>query len=233
MVGFGAVLAKSRRPVWENAYLDYEGLKAILYRLEEAIVANAARLSFQSQDLTPDSPDVIDEDVRRFSTRFMSKLHSEIEKVTLFCLSRLGDLAHSLGALRFNNDMLYECPGEDDDDGDDDVESAKKIGARVEGAETEKNGGKLHDELNSNDPGERDSLLTATDRRSYSDMPPSRRRANANLFHREILTALIGPRSNEVGEKFGVYAELGVELLHLLKFSCVNAVGVRKIIVRC
>ena len=230
MVGFGAVLDKSRRPGWGNAYLDYEGLKAILYRLEEAIVANAARLSFQSQDLTPDSPDVIDEDVRRSSTEFMSKLHSEIEKVTLFFLSRLGDLAHSLGALRFNEDTLYECPDEDDDD---DVESAKKVGTRVEGADTEKNEGKLHGGLNSNDPGERDTLLTATDRRSYSGMPPSRMRANANLFRRESLNTLIGLRSNDVDEKFSVYAELGVELLHLLKFSCLNAVGVRKIIVRC
>ena len=230
MVGFGAVLDKSRRPGWENAYLDYEGLKAILYRLEEAIVANAARLSFQSQDLTPDSPDVIDEDVRRSSTEFMSKLHSEIEKVTLFCLSRLGDLAHSLGALRFSDDTLYECPDADDDD---DVESAKKVGTRVEGADTEKNRGKLHGGLNSNGPGERDSLLTATDRRSYSDMPPSRMRANKNLFHRESLTTLIGLRSYDVDEKFSVYAELGVELLHLLKFSCLNAVGVRKIRVRC
>jgi hypothetical protein len=125
---------------------------------------------------------------------------------------------------------LYECPGEDDDD---DVESAKKVGTRVEGADTEKNEGKLHGGLNSNDPGERDSLITATDRRSYSGMPPSRMRANANLFRRESLNTLIGLRSNDVDEKFSVYAELGVELLHLLKFSCLNAVGVRKIIVRC
>jgi hypothetical protein len=223
MVGFGAVLNKSHRPIWETAYLDYEGLKAILYRLEEAIVANAARLSFQSQELTPDFPDVIDEDVRRFSTEFMSKLHSEIEKVTLFFLSRLGDLAHSLGALRFDKDTLYECPGEDGDD-DDDVESAKKIGT---------NGGKLYGGLNSNDPSERDFLFAAKDRRCYNDMPPSRRRANANLFHGECLNTLIGQRSNEVDDKFSVYAKLGVELLHLLKFSCLNAVGVRMIIVRC
>ena len=74
---------------------------------------------------------------------------------------------------------------------------------------------------------------SATDRRSYSGMPPSRMRANANLFRRESLNTLIGLRSNDVDEKFSVYAELGVELLHLLKFSCLNAVGVRKIIVRC
>jgi hypothetical protein len=227
MVGFGAVLDKSRRPAWGNAYLDYEGLKTILYRLEEVVVENAARLSFQSQHLTPDFPgEITDEDVRRYSNEFMSKLHSEIEKVTLFCLSRFGDLAHSLGALRFDKDTLYEYPDEDDDD--DDVESAKKIGALIVEAENETKGGELRGGLVFNNPGERDALLpAAARRRSYSDMPPSRRRANANLFHNENLSTC-----NDFGDKFSVYAELGVELLHLLKFSCLNAVGVR-FIVRC
>ena len=256
MVGFGAVLDKSRRPVWRTAYLDYEGLKSILYKLEMAVVGNSARLSFQAQDLTPDFPDVIDEDVRRYSTEFMSMLHSEIEKVTLFCLSRLGDLAHSLGALRFDADTLHEYPDEDHDD--DDEEYAKKTGAVAEGAEenmkrtmhyrglnpndpgerdslltvaerAEENKKRTtnHLGLNPNDPGERDSLLTAADSRSYNGMSPSRRMANAILFHRENLATLIGSRSNGVDDKFGVYAEIGVELLHLLKFSCMNAVGVR------
>ena len=228
MVGFGAVLDKSRRPKWENAYLDYEGLKAILYRLEEVVIENAAHLSFQSQHLTPDFPgEITDEDVRRYSNEFMSKLHSEIEKVTLFCLSRLGDLAHSLGALRFDKDTVYEYPDEHNDD-DDDVESAKKIGAHIVGAEDETKGGKLRGGLVCNDPGERDALLPAPDKRSYSDVPPSLTRANANLFNSENLSS----SSNDFCDKFSVYAELGVELLHLLKFSCLNAVGVR-FIVRC
>ncbi|KAL3808087.1 hypothetical protein ACHAXA_006849 [Cyclostephanos tholiformis] len=221
MVGFGDVLGKSRRPVWETAYLDYEGLKAILYQLELAVVENAARLSFQSQDLALDFPDVIDENVRHHSTEFMSKLHSEIEKVTLFCLSRLGDLAHSLGALRFDTDTMCRYP--DKNHADNDVESAK-------GSETDTKGVKNHRGLNSNDPSERDSLLTAADWRSYNGMPPSCSRAKANLFHSENLSTLIGSRSNGVDDKFGVYAEIGVELLHLLKFSCMNAVGIRKIV---
>ncbi|KAL3772801.1 hypothetical protein ACHAW5_009333 [Stephanodiscus triporus] len=221
MVGFGAVLDKSRRPAWGNAYLDYEGLKTILYRLEEVVVENAARLSYQSQHLTPDFPgEITDEDVRRYSNEFMSKLHCEIEKVTLFCLSRFGDLAHSLGALRFDKDTLYEYPYEDDDD--DDMESAKKIGALIVEAENETKGGGLRGGLVCDNSGERDALLpAAVRRRSYNDMPPSRRRANANLFHSENLSTC-----NDFGDKFSVYAELGVELLHLLKFSCLNAVGV-------
>ena len=229
MVGFGAVLDKSRRPVWRTAYLDYEGLKSILYKLEMAVVGNSARLSFQAQDLTPDFPDVIDEDVRRYSTEFMSMLHSEIEKVTLFCLSRLGDLAHSLGALRFDADTLHEYPDEDHDD--DDEEYAKKTGAVAEGAEENMKRTMHYRGLNPNDPGERDSLLTAADSRSYNGMSPSRRMANAILFHRENLATLIGSRSNGVDDKFGVYAEIGVELLHLLKFSCMNAVGVRNYLI--
>jgi hypothetical protein len=258
MVGFGAVLERSRRPVWGTAYLDYEGLKSILYKLEVAVVENSARLSFQPQDLTPDFPDVIDEDVRRYSTEFMSKLHSEIEKVTLFCLSRLGDLAHSLGALRFDTDT-HAYPDEDHDV--DDVECAKKTGAVAEGAEENTKRTTNHRGINLNDPGERDSLLTVADgaeeimkrttnhggfnpndpgerhplltttgSRSYIGMSPSPMMV-ANLFHREDLDTLIGSRSNDVDDKFGVYANIGVELLHLLKFSCMNAVGVRSYLI--
>ena len=108
MVGYGAVLDRSRRPVWSTAYLDYEGLKSILNHLDDAVLDNSERLSHHHRnarrynDTTTDVVVTIDDNVRLHSRAFANKLHVEIEKVTLFCLSRLGDLAHSLGALRFD-----------------------------------------------------------------------------------------------------------------------------------
>lgn len=242
MVGFGAVLDRSRRQLWGNAYLDYEGLKAILNRLNDAVVDNSARLSVQVLTKTSETTPaiIIDEDVRRYSSEFMSKLHSEIEKVTLFCLSRLGDLAHSLGALRFDDDQdtLFENPKGD-------VENA----AVLDRAENGSSRDQRHDVFQSNgmdtheeeewrcELGERDSLLpvdngrryNADNGQRYNDRPSSLWRSNVNhLFHSEILS--IRERSNDSNDKFGVYAKIGVELLHLLKFATLNAVGIRKIV---
>jgi hypothetical protein len=53
------------------------------------------------------------------------------------------------------------------------------------------------------------------------------------LFSREKLVSLVGHQINPECDKekdiHEVYSELGVELLHLLKFNCLNSVGIRKI----
>ena len=83
--------------------------------------------------------------------------------------------------------------------------------------------------------GERGSLLPASDRRTYSDLRSSRRSSiiSNDLFSRDKLVSLVGHQINSECDKekdtHEVYSELGVELLHLLKFNCLNSVAIRKI----
>lgn len=62
---------------------------------------------------------------------------------------------------------------------------------------------------------------------------PSRKsisRTSANrLFSRRALTDLIGREPKDAHDRINVYSELGVELLHILKYTCINAAGIRKI----
>jgi hypothetical protein len=232
MVGFGAVLDRSQRQAWSTAYLDYEGLKSILKHLNNAVLDNSERLTNHpppngrsyTNDHTTDDVVIIDDNVRQYSKAFMNKLHVEIEKVTLFCLSRLGDLAHSLGTLRFdettnntNNRRIAFAPTLDvaengvDDHNDEEwrVESSQQLG-------------------------ERQSLLPKTNMPQQQRTTSSLWKSNDIMFHSETLS--IHRRSSNDDnnttniDKFGTYARIGVELLHLLKFATLNAVGIRKIV---
>ena len=74
------------------------------------------------------------------------------------------------------------------------------------------------------------TLLPSSDERSIKS--PSRRSFSMNneaLFSRSKLNAIIGREFNDKSDKINVYSDLGVELLHILKYTCVNAAGIRKI----
>ena len=75
------------------------------------------------------------------------------------------------------------------------------------------------------------SLLPSSDRRSVKT--PARKSVSGTsarrLFSRTKLVALVGRQFNDEHDKIGIYSDLGVELLHILKYTCVNAAGIRKI----
>jgi hypothetical protein len=75
------------------------------------------------------------------------------------------------------------------------------------------------------------SLLPSSDRRSVKIIPrKSVSKASANrLFSRSKLVALVGRQFSNDHDKINIYSDLGVELLHILKYTCVNAAGIRKI----
>ncbi|KAL7548746.1 hypothetical protein ACHAWF_015219 [Thalassiosira exigua] len=230
MVGFGDALRKSRRPGWEEAYLDYDGLKDIRNRLETALVEreeqneNAARLSFQdSTSIASDATYPADDAIHRCSTQFAIKLHNEVAKITLFILARAGDVADALGELRFRTN---------DSSGD---AVSNRRGSSVTDEEAESVGAKKEEEnrLDLDDFGERGSLLPLSDRRSHNEMSALRRSSRfsaSGLFSREKLDTLIGRHYKDVEDKADIYSEIGVELIHILKFTCLNAVAVRKIV---
>jgi len=100
MVNYGDALEKARRQGWEEAYLDYGGLKKIHCRLE-------ALLDGRDDDTTANLTSPADRPyIQKYielRTEFADKLHCEIEKISLFSLTRLGELANAIGFLRFAN----------------------------------------------------------------------------------------------------------------------------------
>jgi hypothetical protein len=75
------------------------------------------------------------------------------------------------------------------------------------------------------------SLLPSSDRRSVKT-PPRKSISGSSagrLFSRTKLIALVGHQFNDEHDKISIYSDLGVELLHILKYTCVNAAGIRKI----
>ena len=210
--GFVKTLEDSRRPGWENAYLDYEGLKTIRQRLEEMLVERHSP-KLLPKNTTKSSPEFLDQSINQCSYQFKLKLHREIEKVALFCLARLGDLADGMGVLRFDDETVKELH----------VDSIKK---------------RVSVTIPNHAANELSSLLksTGSDKSNYSvssdiiTSPPVE-----DLFSGDKLKLLIGRRFKGAGqplspEEVHVYSELGVELLHLVRFATINAAGVRKIV---
>lgn len=239
MVRFGESLKHSCREGWEDAYLDYDRLKEILDKME----AECSRLrlsetplaSFDNNyDTGDDSGSYYSRRYSELSNEFTYKLSKEIERVTLFSLSKIGDVANAVGALRFalrRNEVApsLNCASTSRE------QLMSMIGSFNE-KEGQDGGGFNFDEF-----GERASLLPASNERNYIDLKSSircsSRRNNVvsgELFQKEKLVSLVGHQINteEFKEKdiHEAYSELGVELLHLLKFNCLNAVGIRKIV---
>ena len=203
MVGFGQKLREARREGWEGGYLNYQRLGDILDQMRN--------LEFDANDLQSSSIQHYNE----LSNQFTSLLRQEIEKVSTFSLAKIGDIANAIGALR--------CM---DRKGDGFVLDPESIIKSSSGQGDGKG-------FNFDDFGERASLLPASsDKRHYSDRTSSCRSSSLlsnKLFSREKLTSLVGRQINSE-DMNEVYSELGVELLHLLKFNCINSVGIRKIV---
>ena len=77
---------------------QYEGLKCIRSRLEALLVEKDADIAANHHSVATASPYLH----KYFELRneFAYKLHSETEKITLFSLARLGELANAVGVLR-------------------------------------------------------------------------------------------------------------------------------------
>jgi hypothetical protein len=223
MVNFGDLLSKSKRPGWENAYLDYEGLKDVGRHVRQLLAERERHLTGDpAQDSTITSAR-LEEELHGFTAQFTSKLHQEIEKVTLFCLAMLGDLAHSLGALRFDESSMGGGGGAMQDDN---MENGDKRDALHE--EAARNGNEKQ-VFTPDSLGELACLLPASRPSFGSYVSDSRRNSRTpygKLFKKENLFTLVGREFNDAEDSVRIYSVIGVELLHLLRFTCLNAVGV-------
>lgn len=216
MVNFGDLLTKSKRPGWENAYLDYEGLKDVGRRVRQLLAERERHLTGDpAQDSTITSAR-LEEELHGYTDQFTTKLHHEIEKVTLFCLAMLGDLAHSLGALRFDESQMCKA-----------VNGDTEACERCDSAPDIEDGGG-GDDGTFESLGELARLLPSSRAESYtSDSRRNSRQPFGTLFKKENLFTLVGRDFNDAEDSVRIYSVVGVELLHLLRFTCLNAVGVR------
>ena len=89
MVGFGQSLQDTRRQGWEAAYLDYGCLQEILNQME------AECIKLESKLMDNQSSEDYESQINELSNQFTSKLQQEIEKVSLFSLSKIGDVANA------------------------------------------------------------------------------------------------------------------------------------------
>ncbi|KAL7520878.1 hypothetical protein ACHAWX_005574 [Stephanocyclus meneghinianus] len=221
MVNYGVSLRKARRPGWEDAYLDYEGLKDIRNRLEALLVERDDDIAESLFGAAPDSPYLR----KYFELRgeFAEKLHSEIEKVSLFSLNQLGEVANAVGVLRF---MTVETNGPESP-------TASTIYTKQPFPEETRDveEAKPNEATNYDEFGDKASLLPASDRRSVKAFrrKSTTQTSSTRLFSRSKLVALVGRQFNNDRDKISIYSDLGVELLHILKYTCVNAAGIRKI----
>lgn len=178
MVGYGAALRASRRKGWEEAYLDYEQLRCLL---EDMVKSPGGALMIERE--------------------FLKLLREQASKCSLFILTRQGEIAESLGALRHpgltirqlvgkpRQSLEYLCPEEVED----------TLGEQAALLPSES------------------ILIGAQKTPKVTAKSPSQQmfRMDDSFFH-----------SRDDTETLTI---LSVELLHLLRFVYANAMGIRKI----
>jgi hypothetical protein len=240
MVGYGGSLSRARRPGWEDTYLDYDSLNKLLKEIDHLCGtrgrALSARLGFDVHDIQgstgSDSNDgnvfkEIDEDIQDLFHRFLTKLQTETEKVSLFVLSKQGQLADAVGALRFGEAAGQIANPTTSVGGSSNDETSMDVNLERSGSSDEEDDD--DDAVDFGRFGEEAALLPYLPRKSGS-----RSRSKDSLSTPKPIFG--GTNNNSMlsdwkgDNKMDSYTVLGVELLHILRYICVNAMGIRKIL---
>ncbi|GMH52102.1 hypothetical protein TL16_g01156 [Triparma laevis f. inornata] len=191
--------------------------------------------------------------VRHLAERFLGLLQSEIEKVSLFALSRVGELSDTVGSLRFGDGLMST----DDTDPklllglgtDSEFEQSDNDSTNSSPSSDDENNESSDDDdslsplNNNNNPSPvmvpLDTKRTASlpfhhHLQSQSHLPPSTTASEkgANAFRPMFSDHFLGEESILVSavDEADSYTLIGTELLHLLRFICVNAMAARKIL---
>ena len=178
---------------------------------------------------------------RHLAERFFGLLQSEVEKVSLFALSRQGELADTIGSLRF---------------GDQTTNNEYEISSSVTA-----NGGlwnnpyhthpsdssSSNDDRNGSFDDSIDEGIVRVERRNRISISGTRgthkKRLNNRygqyqehleharpLFHRSDLVVGEDLMLSTGVDEMDAYTSVGIELLHVLRYICINAMAVRKIL---
>jgi SPX domain len=177
---------------------------------------------------------------------FLTRLRKEMEKVSLFTLKRQGELADAIGALRFQNEALQILsPGRQQR-----LQQLQRNGSgrtRFAATATVPEFDEDDDDCEAGDVEDDSNLLTGALGEKAALLPtgsiatgplqtprPMAKSASSQpIFRGGGITLLLPTSATSCDSKNATadsYAALGVELLHLLRFLCVNATGYRKIV---
>jgi len=219
MVAYGATLRRSRRLGWEDAYLEYENLRSLLEEIE-ALCKESATPAIA----LPPGYDPNEDAVDSLEEQFLQKLRKEIEKVSLFTLTRQGEIAEAVGSLRFGPDSNLTIQPS--------LLSKHRLVPQV-GMSVDVDEYPDHDDIpkapDSYDSEEAALLprgsVVAGPLKTPKPAPKSVSAPRRPMFRNDVMSQVRNSASTA-----DAYTALGVELLHLLKFVCVNAMGIRKIL---
>ena len=233
MVGYGSSLRRSRRPGWEDAYLDYDTLRAILeeieclYEEDIPLPPNADIDNFKANFLTRLRKEIekvyvhVDYLVtlvtsrtrKRVSTRLGTKIAFLLNRRSLFTLARQGEIAEAVGSLRFADTVLEIHPTRTLTHGDNGYDHYyENTLAPTDSNEYEAESAALLP---------RGSLVHSL--KTPKPLPKTADSLSRPMFRDDQVVTKADTTTDG-------YTFRGVELLHLLKFICVNAMGFRKIL---
>ena len=157
--------------------------------------------------------------------RFRGLLRAEVEKVILFANSRLGELSDTIGCLRYSS---YE---DEQDDRKAHPHLADGGIHQLSSSDEEDGGGHHASDASSSSDGEAQNLDTTIEQDAAT-------RRQIIMRDRMRMMRPLFQKADFLGEDFSLlsavdeadaYAAVGVELMHLLKYVCVNIIAVRKI----
>ena len=187
--------------------------------------------------------------------KFLCLLQSEIEKVSLFALKRVGELSDTIGSLRFGEECVMGNAG--DGDANKTEHKGRRMGVnsgRVSPNSTseEEAGERSSDDeydddyLSDGSPGSvtRDEKATGALHHLYYAREENEYRVGRGSTHSSagfvanhnsrlmFADRILGEDSILVSavDEVDAFCEVGTEVLHLLKFICVNAMACRKIL---
>lgn len=157
--------------------------------------------------------------------RFRGLLRAEVEKVILFANSRLGELSDTIGCLRYSS---YE---DEQDDRKAHPHLADGGIHQLSSSDEEDGGGHHASDASSSSDGEAQNLDITIEQDAAT-------RRQIIMRDRMRMMRPLFQKADFLGEDFSLlsavdeadaYTAVGVELMHLLKYVCVNIIAVRKI----
>eukprot|EP00520_Triparma_pacifica_P017458 CAMPEP_0118635890 /NCGR_PEP_ID=MMETSP0785-20121206/2318_1 /TAXON_ID=91992 /ORGANISM="Bolidomonas pacifica, Strain CCMP 1866" /LENGTH=1136 /DNA_ID=CAMNT_0006526955 /DNA_START=277 /DNA_END=3683 /DNA_ORIENTATION=+ len=212
-----------------------------------------------SQILFPPIRRVADAKVLALAERFLGLLQSEIEKVSLFALSRIGELSDTVGSLRFGDTKVLSGEVQQFRNSTNDIMgSGSQMRMRNRSYSQSSNSSSSSIESDNNyeastpsditnafpQARQKSASLPATSSSNHSSYyhhhlqnnPPSSFYSNDDLNNtnqRPMFTDhFLGEESILVSavDEVDAYVQVGIEVLHLLRYICVNAMAARKIL---
>eukprot|EP00804_Cyclotella_cryptica_P014024 CCRYP_002501-RB/>CCRYP_002501-RB protein AED:0.04 eAED:0.04 QI:76/1/1/1/0.85/0.75/8/589/1746 len=191
------------------------------------------------RELVPDNIRVAHIRASAITERFRGLLRAEVEKIILFANTRLGELSDTIGSLRYssyeegNHDVRRRFPNLDDGGMHPYSSSEDEEGDEVSCASSSDDGSQ---QVQTNfDQGNRANTRHQRYQSDSSNEKEAATKRQLLMRDRHRITKPLFQKAGFLGEDFSLlsavdeadaYTAIGVELLHLLKFVCVNIIAV-------